>query len=167
MMLVLAALRNWHISELDIKTAFLYGDLDEELYMEQPKGFKIPGQQNKVMHLRKAIYGLKQAALAWWRVLDKSISSLGCTRLQSDSGLFVNKDKTIVIIVYVDDVLFLGANKKDIASLKECFMVIWECRDLGETKEFLCMHILCNKGRMLWVESRLLLTSDDYGVRGN
>jgi len=79
MMLVLAALRNWHISELDIKTAFLYGDLDEELYMEQPKGFKIPGQQNKVMHLRKAIYGLKQAALAWWRVLDKSMSSLGCT----------------------------------------------------------------------------------------
>ena len=128
MMLALAALRNWHISGLDVKTAFLYGDLDEELYMEQPEGFKIPGQQNKVMCLRKAIYGLKQAALAWWRALDKSMSSLGCTRLLSDSGLFVNEDKTIVIIVYVDDVLFLGANKKDIASLKECFMAIWECR---------------------------------------
>src|SRR6266571_7399069 len=149
MMLALAALRNWHISGLDIKTAFLYGDLDEELYMEQPEGFKIPGQQNKVMRLRKAIYGLKQAALAWWRALDKSMSSLGCTRLLSDSGLFVNEDKTIVIIVYVDDVLFLGANKKDIASLKECFMAIWECRDLGDTKEFLCMHILRNKGRIL------------------
>ncbi len=59
MMLVLAALRNWHISGLYIKTAFLYGDLDEELYMEQPKGFKFPGQQNKVMCLRKAIYRLK------------------------------------------------------------------------------------------------------------
>src|SRR6266702_2320040 len=110
MMLALAVLRNWHISGLDVKTAFLYGDLDEELYMEQPEGFKIPGQQNKVMRLRKAIYGLKQAALAWWRALDKSMSSLGCTRLLSDSGLFVNEDKTIVIIVYVDDVLFLGAN---------------------------------------------------------
>ncbi len=79
MMLTLAALRNWHISGLDIKTAFLYGDLEEELYMEQPEGFKIPGQQNKVMHLKKAIYGLKQAALAWWRALDKSMSSLSCT----------------------------------------------------------------------------------------
>ncbi len=78
-MLALAVLRNWHTSGLDVKTAFLYGDLDEELYMEQPEGFKIPGQQNKVMHLRKAIYRLKQAALAWWRALDKSMSSLGCT----------------------------------------------------------------------------------------
>src|SRR6266571_6210001 len=104
---------------------------------------------NKVMCLRKAIYGLKQAALAWWKALDKSMSSLGCTRLLSDSGLFVNEDKTIVIIVYVDDVLFLGANKKDIASLKERFMAIWECRDLGDTKEFLRMRILRNKGRIL------------------
>ena len=45
--------------------------------------------------------------------------------------------------------LFLGANNKDIASLKECFMAIWECRDLGDTKEFLWMHILCNKGKIL------------------
>ena len=79
MMLTLAALRDWHISGLDIKTAFLYGDLNEELYMEQPEGFKFPGQQNKVMCLKKAIYGLKQAALAWWHVLDKSMSTLGCT----------------------------------------------------------------------------------------
>ncbi len=78
-MLMLAALRNWHISGLDVKTAFLYGDLDEKLYMEQPEGFKFPGQQNKVICLKNAIYGLKQAALAWWRVLDKSMSSLGCT----------------------------------------------------------------------------------------
>jgi len=77
------------------------------------------------------------------------MSSLGCTQLLLDSGLFVNEDKTIVIIVYVNDVLFLGANKKDIASLKEHFMAIWECRDLGDTKEFLHMHILCNKGRIL------------------
>ncbi len=58
--------------------------------------------QNKAMCLKKAIYGLKQAALAWWRVLDKSMSSLGCTQVLSDSGLFVNEDKTIVIIVAMD-----------------------------------------------------------------
>ena len=64
MMLALTALKDWHISGLDVKTAFLYGELDEELYMEQPEGFKIPGQQHKLMRLKHAIYGLKQAALA-------------------------------------------------------------------------------------------------------
>src|SRR6201996_1978584 len=149
MMLALAALKDWHISGLDVKTAFLYGELDEELYMNQPEGFKIPGQQHKVMCLKQAIYGLKQAALAWWKALDKSMATLGCTRLLSDSGLFVNKEKNLIIIVYVDDVLFLGANKKDITSLKERFMRIWECRDLGDTNEFLRMRIIRSKGRIL------------------
>ena len=146
MMIALAALKDWHISGLDVKTAFLYGELDEELYMEQPEGFKDPKKKHKVMRLKKAIYGLKQAALAWWRALDKSMATLNCTRLVSDSGLFVNKEKTIVIIVYVDDVLFLGANKKDISSLKQRFMKIWECRDLGDTQEFLRMRIIKSNG---------------------
>jgi len=65
LMLALAALKGWHISGLDVKTAFLYGELDEELYMEQPEGFKVKGQKGKVLRLLCAIYGLKQAALAW------------------------------------------------------------------------------------------------------
>jgi hypothetical protein len=65
MMIALVALKNWHIQGLDIKIAPLYGELDEELYMEQPGGFKIKGQEHKVMHLKCAIYELKQAALAW------------------------------------------------------------------------------------------------------
>ena len=148
MMIALAALKDWHISGLDVKTAFLYGELDEELYMEQPEGFKDLKQTHKVMRLKKAIYGLKQAALAWWKALDKSMATLSCTRLLSDSGIFVNKNKTIIIIVYVDDVLFLGANKKDISSLKQRFMKIWECRDLGDTQEFLRMRIVKSKGRI-------------------
>jgi hypothetical protein len=63
-MVVLATLKYWHISALDIKTAFLYGELDEELYMEQPEGFEVKGQEGKVLCLLHAIYGLKQAALA-------------------------------------------------------------------------------------------------------
>jgi hypothetical protein len=148
-MLSLSALKDWHISGLDVKTAFLYGELDEELYMEQPEGFKIPGKENKVMRLKRAISGLKQAALAWWKALDGSMSRLGCKRLLSDSGLFVNKNKTIVIVVYVDDVLFFGKNKKDINSLKQHFMKIWECRDLGDSQEFLRMRIKRHKGCIL------------------
>jgi Reverse transcriptase (RNA-dependent DNA polymerase) len=148
MMIALVALRKWHIQGLDVKTTFLYGELDEELYMEQPEGFKVKGQEGKVMHLKCTIYGLKQAALAWWKALDKSMVQLGFTRLLSDSGIFINKDKSIVAIVYVDDVLFLGPNKKDLLHAKEEFMKKWECRDLGKAKEFLHMRIQHKNGRI-------------------
>jgi Reverse transcriptase (RNA-dependent DNA polymerase) len=148
MMTALAALKKWHIQVLDIKTAILYGEPDEELYMEQPEGFKVKGQEGKVMHLKHTIYRLKQAALAWQKALEKSMVQLGFKCLLSDLGIFVNKDKSIIAIVYVDDVLFLRPNKKDLLCAKEEFMKKWECRDLGEAKEFLCMHIQCKNGRI-------------------
>jgi hypothetical protein len=77
LILALAALENWHMSSVDVKTAFLYGELDEELYMEQPEGFKIPGKEHLVLRLKRAIYGLRQAALQWWKALDKSMAKLG------------------------------------------------------------------------------------------
>jgi hypothetical protein len=61
LILVLAVLENWYMSGVDVKTAFLYGELDEELYMEQPEGFKVKGHEHKVLRLLHAIYGLKQA----------------------------------------------------------------------------------------------------------
>jgi hypothetical protein len=92
LMIALTALKNWHITGLDVKIAFLYRELDKELYMEQPEGFKVKGQEGKVLCLKCAIYRLKQATLAWWKALDKSMGELGFTCLCSDSGIFVNKD---------------------------------------------------------------------------
>jgi Reverse transcriptase (RNA-dependent DNA polymerase) len=66
-MLALSSLKDWHVQGLDVQYAFLYGKLDEEIYMEQPKGFKDKGQENKVLHLCCALYGLRQASLAWWK----------------------------------------------------------------------------------------------------
>ena len=140
-MLVLAVLKGWHISALDVKTAFLYREPNEVLYMEQPEGFKVKGQKGKVLHLLYAIYGLKQATLAWWKVLDKCMGELGFTHLCSDSGIFVNKDQSIIVIVYVNDVLFLGTDKTKLLKTKEQFMKGWEYRDLGNAQEFLHMCI--------------------------
>jgi len=144
LLFALAALENWHMTALDVKTAFLYGQLDEEIYMEQPEGFKVKGQEFKVLRLRRAIYGLKQASLAWWKELDKSVRKLGFKRLYADAGIFVcrHKDSTIlVMLAYVDDILFMGPNKSLLMSKKALFMEQWECRDLGECKEFLQMRI--------------------------
>ena len=150
LMLMLSALEDWHITGLDVKSTFLYGKLDEELYMEQPEGFKMQSQEHKVFRLKRAIYGLKQAVLVWWKALDKYMAALGCMRLQSDSGLFVHKSRNsmVIVIVYVDDVLFMGNDKILVHKLKSDFMHKWECRDLGDVKEFLCMCILKKDGNV-------------------
>jgi hypothetical protein len=153
-MFALAALSGWQVSGLDVKTAFLYGKLDEEIYMEQPEGFKIQGQERKVLRLRRAIYGLKQAALAWWRELANSLKEMGFKRLYSDAGIFIcrHSDGTFAIIVaYVDDVLFVGPSQSFIQSKKKLFMTKWECRDLGDCKEFLRMRLI-RKGQSIYID---------------
>ena len=65
----MAALENWHMHGLDVCNAYLYGELDEEIYMEQPEGFSVPGKTGHVLCLQQALYRLKQAGLAWWRAL--------------------------------------------------------------------------------------------------
>ena len=66
LILAMAALEGWVLTGLDVRNAYLYGKLDEEIYMEQPEGFIVPGKENMVLRLRRALYGLKQAGLAWW-----------------------------------------------------------------------------------------------------
>lgn len=149
--LAFAALNNWCLEALDVKTAFLYGELDEEIYMSQPQGFERKGEEQKVLRLRKAIYGLKQAALAWWKQLSDSLKLLGFTRLYSDSGIFIHQhhdDTLVVILAYVDDIMITGPNPMIVKQKKKLFMDKWECRDLGECKEFLRMRILRKNGKI-------------------
>ena len=143
LVLALAALHNWEIKVLDVKTVFLFGKLDEEIYMVQPEGFIVKGQESKVCCLQKAIYDFKQAALQWNKLLYKSLVDFSFKKYTSDSGVyvkFIGKD-IILIVIYVDDPLFLGSNKLQVLSHKKKFMQKWESRDLGEAKEYLGMRI--------------------------
>ena len=138
LMLALATLENWYITGLDIQSAYLYGKLDKEIYMEQPEGF-VPRQEHKVLRLWHALYGLKQASLAWWHTLNESLKELRFEHLKSEAGIFFYKKKgtNIVIgIIYVDDALFCGPNKAVVDAIKAQFMRKWECRDLGEPNEW-------------------------------
>jgi Reverse transcriptase (RNA-dependent DNA polymerase) len=143
LILALSTLEDYYCVGVDVCNAYLYGKLDKEIYMRQPKGFKARGQENKVIHLQRALYGLKQAGLAWWKELNSSMNKLGFKCLVSDAGLFVCKDfkEIIIAIVYVDNAMFFGKNKAQVDSKKKLFMDKWECHDLGEVKEFLCMYI--------------------------
>ena len=124
LMFALAALHDWEMEALDVKTAFLFGELDEELYMVQSEGFMVQGQESKVYRLQKAIYSLKQAALQWNKQLHKSLVVLGFKRCISDSGIYVKiigKD-IIIIIIYIDDALFMDSNGKQVLNHKKKFM---------------------------------------------
>jgi len=112
LLLAIAALEDLDIQSVDIKTAYLYGDLDEEIYMEQPESFKLPGKENKVWRLCKALYGLKQAGLSWWCTMTNSMLALRFKRCKSNAGIYYYHDKKtkalVIAIVYVDDVCFMG-----------------------------------------------------------
>ena len=125
LMLALAALENWHIESLDVHSAYLYGKLTEEIYMKQPEGFRVPGQEHKVLRLLHALYGLKQAGLAWWETLNESMKELRFEHLKSDAGIFLYQKKgtnIVVAVVYVDDALFCGPTKAIVDEIKGLFM---------------------------------------------
>ena len=124
LVLALAALYDWEIEVLDVKTAFLFGKLDEEIYMVQPEGFIVKGQESKIYCLQKAVYGLKQAALQWNKLLHKSLVDFDFKRCTFDSGVyvkFIGKD-IIQIVIYIDNAFFLGSNKLQALFHKKKFM---------------------------------------------
>jgi len=107
---------------------------------------RVSNYLGKVWQLCKALYGLKQASLSWWHTITKSMLALGFKRCKSDAGIYYYHDKKtkvlVIAIVYVDDVYFMGTKGSLLLNeLKQKFMARWECHDLGETTEFLGMHI--------------------------
>lgn len=154
----MAALNGWELHSLDVKTAFLFGELEEEIYLEQPEGFVVKGQETKVCRLRKSIYGLKQAALQWNKQLHKSLLEMGFTRSLSDPGTYVKiiGQDIIILIVYVDDALFTGSKESLVNAHVKTFMKRWESRYLGKAKEYLGIRFTrdLSKGTLILDQTR-------------
>jgi hypothetical protein len=89
LLIALAAHEEWEVHHMDVKSAFLNGDLEEEVYVEQPAGFVVTGKEHKVFKLRKALYGLHQAPRAWNAKLDDTLLSLGFKRSPSEHAVYV------------------------------------------------------------------------------
>ena len=146
-MFALASLEGMYMKGLDVKTAFLYGKLDEGIYMTQPEGFVLDGQKQKVMLLKRELYGLKQAALAWWKELKAFMKKIGFVCTSSDASIFIYKDKngkkgrSVIAIIYVNDSLFIGLDKSLVDEKKQACMRHWECHDTGNVTESLGMCI--------------------------
>jgi transposase InsO family protein len=143
LLLALAALEDWEIHQMDVKSAFLNGLLDEEIYMEQPEGFVDPDHPDKVCLLKKAIYGLKQASRAWNKQFHGVLLDLGFTRTRSDAGVYHRHDDggDVIIILYVDDITILGDSLNTIKQIKSSLANRYEMTDLGEITSYLGVNI--------------------------
>ncbi|PNX94021.1 reverse transcriptase [Trifolium pratense] len=110
----IANLNNWPMYQMDVKSAFLNGPIDEEVYVAQPPGYEVKGQESKVYKLKKALYGLKQALRAWNKRIDKFLNEIGFVKCITEHGMYVKKDAAkgiIVICLYVEDLLITGSNE--------------------------------------------------------
>ena len=135
----LAAHNGWNVHQLDIKTAFLNGDLHEEVYVTQPRGFVQKGQENRVCRLHKALYGLKQAPRAWFEKIHAYLTAQGFQNSPRESTLYVKcvGDVILIIALYVDDMLLTGPNETHIAEFKANLNASFEMSDLGLLHHYL------------------------------
>jgi len=133
LVLAIAAIRNLEVHQMDVKTAFLNGDLDEEIYMEQPEGFVAPGQEKKVCKLVKSLYGLKQAPKQWHKKFDDVMIDSGFKINECDKCVYMKDTPNgyVILCLYVDDMLIAGSNEKMIRSTKDMLKARFDMKDMG------------------------------------
>ncbi|WRX19899.1 Reverse transcriptase [Theobroma cacao] len=143
----MAATYDWPLHQLDIKNAFLHGDLQEEVYMEQPPEFVTQGEYGKVYHLRKSLYGLKQSLRAWFDKFSEPVQELGMKKSKCDHSVFYRQSEVgiILLLVYVDDIVITGSDTASIQSLKSFLHMQFQIKDLGLLKYFLGVEVTRSK----------------------
>lgn len=143
--LSMAAMRAWPLHQLDIKNAFLHGDLIEEVYMEQPPGFVAQGESRGfVCKLHKSLYGLKQSPRAWFSRFSHVIQQFGMIRSDKDHSVFYKHSSSgqcIYLLVYVDDIIITGNDHDGIKRLKYHLFQHFQTKDLGPLRYFLGIEV--------------------------
>ena len=119
--IAVAAQKGWLLYQLDIKSAFLNGKLEEEIYVEQPQGFVVDGEENKVYKLKKALYGLKQAPHSWYTQIDNYFIENGFIRSKSEPTLYVKSkgnSQILIAALYVGDLIFTRNDEKMVENFR-------------------------------------------------
>ena len=147
-LLSLAVQSSWPLYQLDVKNAFLNGDLEEEVFMDLPPGFKGKVGKSKVCRLKKSLYGLKQSPRAWFERFGKAVKSHGYCQGQVDHTMFykhTGEGKVAILFVYVNDIILTGNDNKELERLKKALAKEFEIKDLDDLKYFLGMEFTRSK----------------------
>ena len=151
----MAAAMDLKIEQLDVKTTFLHGDLEEEIYMEQPEGFEVAGKEHLICRLNKSLYGLKQAPRQWYNKFESFMTNLGYHKAQADQCVFMKRyveGDFIIPLLYVDDMLIVGNSTNRIALLKKTLSKSFAMKDLGPAKQILGIKIYRDRSeKKLWL----------------
>ena len=142
-LLALASIYKLIVHQIDVKTTFLNGDLDKEVYMEQPESFVLPRNEKKVCKLVKSLYGLKQTPKQWHEKFDSVILSDGCVHNNSDKCMYskFTKEYGVIVCLYVDDILIFGRNMKGVCETKMYLSSMFQMKDLNEVDTILGIKI--------------------------
>jgi len=141
---LMAGRKGAKVHQMDVNTAFLYSPLAEKVYIEQPEGLEIPGKENWVCKLNRALYGLKQSPRAWFSLIAPTLVDFHFQQCEADPCIFVYtnvKGEKTYIALYVDDFLIAGENDNDIATIKDRLAGRFDMKDLGIAEKFLGMEI--------------------------
>eukprot|EP00253_Pinus_taeda_P010922 PITA_10922 len=156
--LVCKGFQKFKVYQMDVKSTFLNGDLEEEVYIEQKDGFILGNVPKLVCKLRKALYGLKQAPRAWYYHLDKYLHQQGFSNGLADSNLNIkiDNDKLLILVVYVDDIIF-GSNEE---AMSQNFALVmqkeFEMSLLGELTYFLGLQVQQNRDGIFLSQTKYL-----------
>ena len=128
---------------MDVKNAFLHGEPDHEIYMDETKGFKSKSHPDYVCKLKKALYGLKQALRARYGKIAEFLVQCGYSMAPGDSSLFVKarEGRITIVLVYVDDLIITSDDETDIRQTKINLSIRFQMKDLGELKLFLGLEV--------------------------
>ena len=161
MVLAIAAELNLEVRQLDVKTDFLYADIEEEVYVKTAPGFETTNKDGVqlMMKLEKSLYGLAQSAQNWWKTIDPKLIEIGFVPLKSDSCVYIhNHNNTVVIItLYVDDLLVIGSNVRVIETIKKKLKDNFQMSDLGDVSLVLDMQVTRNRKK-----GTLTISQEDY-----
>nr|GEW20391.1 ribonuclease H-like domain-containing protein [Tanacetum cinerariifolium] len=167
--IALSVTNNWHLFQLDVNNAFLYGDLDEDIYTTIPKGFASKDNKNKVCKLVKSLYGLNQDPRKYNEKLVSVLKENGFVQSNNDHTLFTksNSNKFIAFLVYLDDIVITGNCVDEIDKFK-CFLKFkFKIKDLGHLKYFLGIKVIkTSKDLCLSQRKYCLELLKDYGLLG-
>lgn len=146
--LAVAGKRQMTLHHFDIKTAYLNGTLEEEVYMRQPPGYEVTSKESLVCRIKKSIYGLKQSARCWNKALHETLIRLNFKQCQSDPCLYLRHDgeKTVILLVYVDDLLVGCKEESEIHIVFTALRDAFETTNLGPVRQFLGLEVLHDKG---------------------
>ena len=157
------------LHQMDVASAFLNGDLDEEVYMTQPEGFKVKGREHLVCRLKCSLYGLKQAPRCWNMILDRQLKKMGFIQTNSDPCLYTSSEGELFIIaVYVDDILLATKSSERLEAVKTAISAQFEVKHLGELHYILGVTVNQNpEEKSIWIGQPNYVASllEKYGMR--